>query len=303
MAGFSGADSAVYDDEYPYQVNVNILSRPARTTPYSKGVTILGDEELDPIAQKAEAILISRGYRVDRRTVNQVPPPNQTIISLLDLSHPFLDGISADRWNVFQRYLRDLRSSGILWATRSSQMSCKDPRYSQVLGAARTIRSELLIDFATFEIDTLDDFSLEALANVLLRFDERTKGPEFDCDWEYALFERMIYIPRYLWISVAEQLLAVQREELPRKLEMGTQGSWQSLRWVQGSPIILKHDEIEIEIRAVGLNFKVRLHMPAQFQGLTRLIGRPCLYGSGRRNESWDRSGRSWNRAQRGLRG
>ncbi len=266
-------------------------------------MTILGGEELDPIAQKAEAILVSRGYRVDRCTINQVPAPNQTIISLLDLNYPFLDGISADRWNVFQRYLRDLRSSGILWATRSSQMSCKDPRYSQVLGAARTIRSELLIDFATFEIDTLNDFSLEALANVLLRFDERTKGPEFDCDWEYALFEQMIYIPRYRWISVAEQLSVIQKEELPRKLEMGTQGSWQSLRWVQGSPTNLKHNEIEVEIRAVGLNFKVRLHKVAQFQGLTPFTGRSCLYGSSRCNEGWDRSGRSWNRAQRGLRG
>ena len=303
MAGFSGAESAVYDDEYPYQINVNIISRPARSTPQSKGVTILGDDNVDPIAQKVETILVSRGYRVDRRTINQVPAPDQTIISLLDLSNPFLNGISADRWNVFQNYVRDVGSSGILWATCSSQMGCKDPRYSQILGAARTIRSELLIDFATFEIDDVNDFSIEALANVLVRFDERTNGPELDCDWEYALFEQMIYIPRYRWISVAEQLSGIQKEELPRKLEMGTQGSWQSLRWVQGSPITLNSDEIEVETRAVGLNFKVRLRMAAQSRELTRVTGRSCLYGGGRCNEGWHRSGRSRNRAQCWLRG
>ena len=209
MAGFSGAESAVYDDEYPYQINVNIVSRPARTTPYSKGVTILGDDNVDPIAQQAETILVSRGYRVDRRTINQRPAPDQTTISLLDLGHPFLDGISADRWNVVQNYLRDVGSSGILWATWSSQMSCKDPRYSQALGAARTIRSGLLTDFATFEVDTANNFFIEALANVLVRFDERTKGPELNCDWEYALFEEMIYMPRYRWISVAGPLTAI----------------------------------------------------------------------------------------------
>ena len=84
---------------------------------------------------------------------------------------------------------------------------------------------------------------------------------------------------------------------------MGTQGSWQSLRWVQRSPTILKVDVVEDETRAVGLNFKVCLHMAAQFQELIRITGRSCLYGSGRCDEGWDRSGRSRNRAQRWLRG
>ena len=247
----------VYDDEAPYQINVNIVSRPTKATSNPKAVTILSDEGLNTFAKKAEAALSSRGYRIDLCTIDQIPPPNQNVISLLDLSSAFLDKISPDKWSAFQGYLRNLTSSGIFWTTRSSQIGCKDPRYSQILGAARTIRSELLIDFATFEIDTLNDFAFEALVDVFAVFEERIKGPELDCDWEYALFEQMIYIPRYRWVSVAEQLSALHHEELPRKLEMGAPGLWQSLRWVQGSPIKLDDDQIEVETRAVGLNFKV----------------------------------------------
>ena len=64
-------------------------------------------------------------------------------------------------------------------------------------------------------------------------------------------------IPRYHWVSVAKQVSVVSEEALPRKLEMGKIGLLQTLRWVQGTPIVLTHDQIEVETCAVGLNFKV----------------------------------------------
>lgn len=197
------------------------------------------------------------GFRVDFSTIDQLPPANQDIVSLMDLGAPFFDGISSENLIAFQRYIGNLKSSGILWATRSSQIGCKDPCYSQVLGIARTIRSELLIDFATFEMDTVEGLALEALSDVFVKFQRRTKGPTFDPDWEFALFERVINIPRYHWVSVEKQLSVVLEEELPRKLEIGKPGLLHSLRWVQGTPIVLTHDQVEVETCAVGLNFKV----------------------------------------------
>lgn len=247
----------VYDDDSPYQINVNIVSSPAETTSVPKGVTLLSDHNINSIARQVEAVFVRNGFRVDFSTINQLPPANQDIISLLDLSSPFFDAISEEELAAFQRYIGNLKSSGILWTTRSSQIGCKDPRYSQVLGTARTIRSELLIDFATFEIDTVNDFALEALSNVFFKFQRRTKGPELDPDWEFVLFERVIMIPRYRRVSVVKQLSVVSEEELPRKLEMEKPGLLQSLQWVQGTPIVLTDDQIEVEICAVGLNFKV----------------------------------------------
>ena len=197
------------------------------------------------------------GFRVQFSTLDRTPPPSQDIISLLDLSASFFDKISAQKLVAFQRYVGGLESAGMLWATRSSQVGCKDPCYSQVLGVARTIRSELVIDFATFKIDTVNDGALEALFEVFGKFQTRTEGPEVDPDWEFALFEGAINISRYNWISVSRRLWVNSKEELPRKFEIGKSGLLQSLRWVQGRPIILIHDQVEIEPRAVGLNFKV----------------------------------------------
>ncbi len=215
-------------------------------------------------------MFVRKGFQVDFSTIDRIPPANQDIISLLDLSTPFFDKIASKELGAFQRYIGNLKSSGILWATRSSQIGCKNPRYSQVLGIARTIRSELLVDFATFEIDTIDSFAFEALSNVFAKFQRRAKDPIFDPDWEFALFEREIYIPRYHWISVAKQLSVISEEEHPRKLEVEETGLLQSLRWVQGTPIVLTEDQIEVETCAVGLNFRV---FPSRMQGRLRLIG------------------------------
>lgn len=256
-AGFSGTDSVVYDDEAPYQMNVNIVSRPVAPIVPRKGVTLLCESEPGLLARKAESLLLSRGYHVDVSSIDQPPRVDQDIISLLDLGEPFLYEISSKQWAAFQAYLGKLKSSGILWATHSSQLGCEDPRYSQILGAARTIRSELLIDFATIEMDVVDELALKALSDVFAKFQERAKGADIDPDWEYVFREKAIYIGRYHWLSVGDELCTVGEENLPRKLEMGAIGLWQSMRWVQETPLALESGQVEIEVRAVGLNFKV----------------------------------------------
>lgn len=233
------------------------MSRPAETKSLCKRATLLCSHNPGTFERQVETLLVRRGIHVDFTNIDQVPPPNQDIISLLDISGPFFDEISSEELAAFQSYVGSLESSGILWATRSSQMRCDDPSYAQVLGVARTIRSELLVSFATFEIDTVDDVALEALIDVFNKFQRRTKDPEVDPDWEFALSEKVVHIPRYRWVSVIEQLSAVSDLELPRKLEAGKPGFLQSLQWTQTAPIALTNDQIEVEVRAVGLNFKV----------------------------------------------
>ena len=256
-AGFSGTDSVVYDDDTPHQINVNIVSSPVETTLYPREVTLLCDPEPSPISHQVEAMFTQKGFRVEFATLDQMPPANQDIISLLDLTAPFFDDISARKLSAFQSYVGSVKSSGMLWVTRSAQVGGKDPRYSQVLGVARTVRSELLVDFATFEMDTVDPSALDPLFEVFSKFQRRLKESELDPDWEYALVEGAIQIPRYHWISTSQRLAAMLGEEVPRKLEIAKTGLLQSLRWVQNKPIILTHDQVEVEPRAVGLNFKV----------------------------------------------
>ena len=247
----------VYDDDMPHQINVNIVSSPMETTFYPREVTLLCESETSPISHQIEAMFTHKGFRVEFSTLDQMPPANQDVVSLVDLTAPFFDNLSAQKLSAFQSYVGNMKSSGMLWVTRSAQVGCKDPRYSQVLGMARTIRSELLVDVATFEMDTTDLSALDPLFEVFSKFQRRAKESELDPDWEYALFQGAIQIPRYHWISTSERLAAMLGEELPRKLGIGETGLLQSLRWVQDRSTILTHDEVEVEPRAVGLNFKV----------------------------------------------
>ena len=256
-AGFSGIESAIYDNEIPYQINVNIVSRPAETLTYPKTVTILSDPEMNDISQMVQTLFIAKGFRVEISTIDQTPSANQDIISVLDLTAPFFDDLSPEKLESFQRYIGNLKSSGILWLTKPCQVGCEDPRYSQILGMARTVRSELLVDFATFEIDKVDGDAIEAVFGVFSKFQRRAKGPELDPDWEFALVEGVIQIPRYHWLSTPQQPPSSMEIDLPRRLEIGKYGSLKSLRWVEGKMITLVDDQVEIEPRAVGLNFKV----------------------------------------------
>ncbi|KAI4094752.1 MAG: hypothetical protein LQ344_001997 [Seirophora lacunosa] len=256
IAGFSGTDSVVYDNDFPHQINANIVSRPANATTYSKRLALLCGQGISTTARQVETLLLRNGFRVEFCNIDDPPPPNQDIISLMDLDGPFFDDISSDRLAAFQRYVGSLNAAGILWITRSSQIDCQDPRYSQVLGVARTCRSELLVDFATLEIDTVNDLALQAIVDIFMKFQRRNKNAEFGPDWEFALSKGVIHTSRYHWDSVTKELSTVSDSELPLKLEIGQAGLLQTLQWVQAGPIILAKEQVEVEPCAIGLNFR-----------------------------------------------
>ena len=257
-AMFTGTDAVVYDDEWPYQSNSTILSSCAEDTSRPKEIAILCEAEISPLAHQVEVLFIKAGYCVTFSNFDQMPPASQDVVSLLDVTSPFFDNISAKNLDTFQRYLKNLGKAGMLWVTRSAQLNCKDPRYSQVLGIARTSRSELSIDFATFEIDEVNSDAMNALLQVLSKFQRRRQDSHFDPELEFAFSGGTIQIPRFHWISVSERLSTkLQEEQTQKRLNIGRFGLLQSLQWVQEKPIgTLAPGQIEVEPRAVGMNFK-----------------------------------------------
>ena len=126
-----------------------------------------------------------------------------------------------------------------------------------MLGIARTIRSELMLEFATLEVDTVDSRALEALCGVFTKFQRRFKGSDQDPDWEFALFEETVQIPRCHWAPISRPPRVISEKSVPGILETETFELLQTLRWVQSRPIPLSKDQVEVKPRAVGLNFKV----------------------------------------------
>lgn len=127
------------------------------------------------------------------------------------------------------------------------------------MGISRTARQEQEIQFGTLQVDTFDTAAVEALAKVSESFFRQTDQTGLvEADYEFALHDGCIYIPRMRWSSLSDRLLRAPDLEAPAKLEIASYGTLDSLFWGEdelGSP---GADEVEIDIKYVGLNFRVR---------------------------------------------
>lgn len=252
-AGFEGIDAVVHDG---HLLN-NIIARPAREQK-SKRITILLRDQLSQSSEKIIQQLRERRYELDFCTLDQIPRIGQDIISILDVEAPFLYFASEKDFSAFKIFMSRIQDAGILWVTGAAQIGCQNPDYSLILGMARTLRAEYLIDFATLELESFDDaVAWRATANVLHEFQHRARDSDNDPTLEYALSDGRVQISRYHWVSVSNELMSAKNNSYPKRLKISKPGIMNTLAWKQDEPIELKGDFVEIETLAVGLNFKV----------------------------------------------
>ena len=257
-AGFGGLNTCCLDQDPPYQINANIVAKHAETSASLKRVTLLTGSEVSQNAYQVKDLFISAGFEVDFCSLTQEPPPNQSIISLLDLDAPFFREISEEDLHTFLNFTMKLGSSAMLWVTRACQMGCANPDYALVTGIARTIRSELCSSFIVFELDHTGPSAWSAVLKLFLQVQRRTIHDDLVHDSEYALSNGLIHISRFSWFSMSNELTNFSDEGPSKRLEIRKRGLLQTLQWV---PALLRHlepDEVEVEVRAAGLNFKVR---------------------------------------------
>ncbi|OJJ30102.1 hypothetical protein ASPWEDRAFT_164008 [Aspergillus wentii DTO 134E9] len=256
-----GEATVVYDDVAPYQANALIVAspKPVGESKSSRTISLLCNNTHQPLfVDEVEDQLREVGYAVERSTLDEPPKPGQDIVCLLDMPEPFLENISEKEFQDLVRFLHAVDTdSGILWLTRAGQMNCKDPRWAQSLGLARTVRNELAVDMATLELDSLGREASAAVAQVLHKFQRRGNSEDYDPDYEWVLDNGKIHIGRFHWFSVSDTLSRTRPScALPKRLEIGKRGFLGTLGWVQQPTRVLIEGQVEIEVRAVGMNFK-----------------------------------------------
>ncbi|KFZ17687.1 hypothetical protein V501_01603 [Pseudogymnoascus sp. VKM F-4519 (FW-2642)] len=283
-AGFSTITS-VTDDEAPYEVNANIVAGLSAVEVQNTPVTLLHHlDGLSSCGDYLKQLLIARGYTVDLCSQGETPPTGQPIISLIQLDDPWPYSFSEDGFAKFKSLVSHIKTEGILWVMKSAQMGCPDPRESMTLGLARTIRSELKIPFATLELDSTDNYALEQVLKVFVKFNNRDETSEMNPDYEYCLFEKEVYVSRYTRVSVSDELSKTWSENQPLHLSIKRCGLLQTLGWVPYSPAILGDEDVLIEPRCVGLNFRdvlasmgligsAALTLGLECSGLVRQVG------------------------------
>lgn len=257
-AGFRGVNAAVMDDEYPYQLNANIVAVAAERTIPATGITLLYDKDKIEFSQRLSSHFENNGFAVTWRQImdEEACLADQDVISTLDLEGPYFHDITRENYEKFMKYLSRLKS-GVMWLTRPAQLHCRDPRYGQVIGLARTIRSELSVDFSTVELQNLDSTTIDAIVTVYKKFQRRSGSSDYTAEMEFVVEDGAIQIPRYHWISLPNELEETPRDYGPTRLTISKYGLIDSIQWVQGDLNVVHGHEVEVDIRSVGLNFRV----------------------------------------------
>lgn len=259
-SGFTGTEASILDAKEPYQINANIITRPLITSTATRRVTLLHrPEDVVPYVEEMERVLKIQGFDVDRCTLGQTPARKQDIISLLEIDAPMIETFTSISLKKFQQFLKNLESfTRVLWVTRSAQIRVVDPRYSMVLGLLRTLRIELSLPLVTLEVDTVDSSAYSSIWKVYEKAANSDLGTDMDPDFEYVLEKGVVHLSRYHAVSVRDEIAEAETEkDLPAKLEIGRFGLLQSLHWVRFRPRELGANEVAVEPRYVGMNFRV----------------------------------------------
>lgn len=279
--GFDGLETVVYDHEHPYQVMATMVARPARELCIQKSVTLLHrSTEANLVVQNVKSIFTDAGYFVTLTNLSHEPVVGQDVISLLDLEGPFFDNISAEDFAAFKAFVSKLGSMRILYVTGSCQVWCKDPRYAAVLGLARTLRSELSVSFATCEMDNLTIEPGQDIFRVFCKFQLSEEASNVGPETEFAVSNGKIHIGRMHWLTLGQQYpeSTQNKPDTKKRLDIVTPGVLQSLEWQSAETTDLTGEQVEVEMRAVGVNFKVCERTASRISSLTH-PGCPYCHG------------------------
>ena len=255
-AGFNGLDSITLDTDKPYQLNAVMVAKTKSNTSATNTVALLCHDDTQ-LSRSVSNELAQTGVTATACTLEHKPPQGQDIIALIDVADPFFYSISSDRFEQLKKFLGALKDSRVLWVTRACQISCRDPRFAQTIGAIRTIRSEMSLDIAICEVDDITTCSPQVL-KVFDKFrtcrDDGTLRP----DSEFAISKGTIHIGRFYPFSISQELQGPVHGD-HKALSFGAAGRLNTLHWVESSLDRPGDDEVEVEVFAAGLNFKVWL--------------------------------------------
>jgi hypothetical protein len=216
----------------------------------------LYDQLSTQVLDDIQTALRNKNYLIELCRLGEIPPESQDIVAVLDVERPFFHDIDRKNFSHFKDLIEGIVNSGILWVTGAIQIDCKNPRYGMSLGMARTVRTEMELDFATLELEHFNDIGWEKMVEVLLEFQSRSDNDELRPTLEYALSDDVVHVGRFHWTSINNELSGLSSSEPARKLNIGKRGFLNSLYWKQYSSVEPTKNFVQVKNHAVGLNFK-----------------------------------------------
>ena len=208
----------------------------------------------------------------------------KVFIVLEEVEHPFLTDISPEQLEAFKWLCS---AHGILWVTKGAYS--EKPMANMVLGLARSLRNERTgLDFITLDLDGDHRLSPDENANMTMKafkaqFDKTSVDGEIDK--EYSVREGNLCVPRILENTEVNQGAFHEPSKVTQqkfvqgnrilKMQLRTIGALDSFYFADHTDAVAD-DEVKIQVKAVGLNFKDIMVTLGQLNVDSSNIGLEC---------------------------
>lgn len=192
---------------------------------------------------------------------------DQCCIILEEPEHLILRDISPQNFNALKLIL--LSSRAVLWVTAGRQFPMT-PDYGMVQGLARVLRREnSKLNFVTLALESKRDFVGQQMECIIKALSAMVHGPtDMRHEPEYIEKNGMLYISRLVEADYLNQDVFVKtspqqphtqkiKNGPPLRLGIGTPGLLDSFNFTEDLTHThsLKPGEVEIEVKAIGINF------------------------------------------------
>ncbi|TVY13419.1 Reducing polyketide synthase PKS2 [Lachnellula arida] len=219
-------------------------------------------------AKLADILEHSTGRRPVAGTLAEIDASDKLCLFLSELDKSLLSNLSKSDFIALQKTLTTVQ--GVLWIVRGAYAASVNPDANMVAGLSRTIRSETLLKFATLDLDSKSPLSDELTVKAILDVFKAAFGSkaETNCELEFMERQGLFFTPRI--INDAEMNEYVHKHtnasvleatpfsqpERPLKMVIGTPGALDSLHFIDDQTLeeTLADDEIEVEVKAIGMN-------------------------------------------------
>ncbi|KAG7053867.1 beta-ketoacyl synthase domain-containing protein [Colletotrichum scovillei] len=275
LVGFSGVDVDIRGDREASKEPVSLIisTKPEKQVSGSSQFVVFstGSELSEKLAQSIKEQFVSASQDVSIAQwdgISESQVNGKYCLCLAEWEEPILANLTDENWEKLRQVI--LGSAGTLWITGGAAMECSAPMKSLMVGLTRAIRNEDAgVRLATLDLETASNIKFEEAArNVLKVALSHSRDDGFD--GEFAARGSTVYIPRVeRTLNVDGSLRKYEAKGQPElvpfkgcgrplKLTIKTPGLLDTFRWEEDETSCqpLPEDWIEVEVKAVGLNFK-----------------------------------------------
>ncbi|KAL2843596.1 acyl transferase domain-containing protein [Aspergillus pseudodeflectus] len=235
VAGFDDVEFTIYDQR---GMIVSLVVKAPLPADLTRSVNFLVPEKHSQWVVDVRNHFEQEGYQVKMCSLSQAPSLEGNIISLLDATHAFLYDLDPEEFQPLMDCIRGPNVKHVLWVTKSSQITCKDPRHGLTQGFIRAFHGEFYADGASAEIFEIDNFDTQAIPHLLKVYEQagctNSSGePKRD---EYALHKGMVHVSRFHSTTIDRELRTPADHDSPRRLGLETAGLLDSFFWREDVP-------------------------------------------------------------------